>query len=89
MEENWISVEDRLPEKGTLVLLCLSSVDEQKMTTGMLYLAGELEFNSKFNSKFDGLWCIGFDTLMPEFLKEEYVTHWMPLPKPPGGVSVV
>lgn len=71
----WISVEERLPEKGVCVLLYLNSENEQAMTTGKICKSDE--------EKYDGEFCIGFDFIDPGFLKRECVKYWMPLPEPP------
>lgn len=74
-ERQWITVSERLPEKDTLVLLFLQSENQSKITTGKIYTSD--------NPKFDGQFCVGFDTLSPGFLRREVVTHWMPLPEAP------
>lgn len=75
--QRWIPVAERLPEKDTLVLLFLESGNQTKVTTGKIYTSD--------NPKFCGEFCIGFDTLSPDFLRRETVTHWQQLPSPPKG----
>lgn len=74
--DGWVSVEERLPDKGVLVLLYLQNASETKITTGKI-------FNDPTFEKGIGEFCIGFDSVFPEFLQSEYVTHWQPLPEPP------
>lgn len=71
----WIPVSERLPEKDILVLLYLADGNQHKITTGKIYASDD--------PKFDGEFCIGFDSLSPDFLIRETVTYWMPLPNPP------
>ncbi len=73
--DGWIPVEERLPEKDTLVLLYLENENHSKITTGKIYTSDDPQYNGEF--------CTGFDALCPVFLKREYITHWMPLPQPP------
>ena len=67
----WISVKDRLPETNELVLVIASGNPEKNIT---LYGACELaEYDS-------GGWIL---EMWPEWMGA-VVTHWMPLPEPPG-----
>jgi len=56
----WVSVEDRMPEEGTWVLVCEKD--------GCMFI----------DVRDDGEWRIGVQALA-------VITHWMPLPEPPGG----
>lgn len=73
--QHWISVKDKLPIKDSLVLLYLTDGNQHKITTGKIYTSDD--------PKFDGEFCVGFDSLSPDFLIRDTVTHWMPLPNPP------
>ena len=67
--QEWISVEDRLPEPFVSVLACIPS-EEPLPTVHESYIADH------------GAWvCI----LTAERYKTGEVTHWMPLPEPPKG----
>ena len=67
--QEWISVEDRLPEPFVSVLACIPS-EEPLPTVHESYIADH------------GSWvCI----LTAERYKTGEVTHWMPLPNPPKG----
>ena len=75
----WISVEDRLPEPNTTVLLIAHGWEHQ------LVYSGELKKVESVKSWLTGLvskaseWTVyGFS-----YLKEPIVTHWMPLPSMP------
>ena len=75
----WISVEDRLPEPNTTVLLIAHGWKHQ-----LVYI-GKLEKVESVKSWLTGLvskaseWTVyGFS-----YLKEPIVTHWMPLPSMP------
>ena len=67
--QEWISVEDRLPEPFVSVLACIPS-EEPLPTVHESYIADH------------GAWvCI----LTAERYKTGEVTHWMPMPQPPKG----
>ena len=67
--QEWVSVEDRLPEPFVTVLACIPS-EEPLPTVHESYIADH------------GAWvCI----LTAERYKTGEVTHWMPLPEPPKG----
>ena len=78
-QPKWISVEDRLPEPNTTVLLIAHGWEHQ-----LVYI-GKLEKVESVKSWLTGLvskaseWTVyGFS-----YLKEPIVTHWMPLPSMP------
>lgn len=78
-QPKWISVEERLPEPNTTVLLIAHGWEPQ-----LVYI-GKLEKVESEKSWFTGLvskaseWTVyGFS-----YLKEPIVTHWMPLPSMP------
>ena len=67
--QEWISVDDRLPEPFVSVLACIPS-EEPLPTVHESYIADH------------SAWvCI----LTAERYKTGEVTHWMPMPKPPKG----
>ena len=67
--QEWISVDDRLPEPFVSVLACIPS-EEPLPTVHESYIADH------------GAWvCI----LTAERYKTGEVTHWMPIPQPPKG----
>ena len=63
----WIPVEESLPKENGYYLITAPSCMDKKMTTMELY----------FN---DGEWLIDMDDAT--FMYKEFVTAWMPLPKP-------
>lgn len=65
----WISVKDRLPNKGQDVLIYRSGFRVDLMNVHM-YL-GEDRWEDEY-----GYW---------ETTETEGITHWMPLPEPPKG----
>jgi hypothetical protein len=71
----WISINERLPEYDTSVLLLVNG----KMTQG--YLFSEVEFNemSMQNLYYDGFQ----NEVIDDVIERNDVTHWMPLPEPP------
>lgn len=62
MDNNWISVDDRIPDSDQDVL-CWTS------------------FNVCIIGSYDGEWN---GDLRGEYVGEEFVTHWQPLPSPPN-----
>ncbi len=70
----WISVNDRLPEIGELVLVAYK-VDFGSGIMGTLV-------NTAMIQKF-GFCGGGYDNFLDETCTTE-VTHWMPLPEPPA-----
>ena len=69
----WISVEDRLPEKGEIVLALVKATNP---SYGQYHVIAALQN--------DGLW----DSWDEEFcISGDPITHWMPLPEPPKEES--
>lgn len=84
----WISVEDRLPETyvdGVLVWNDYLVVVEAKYPLkGVSFRGVEVAGYSEEGGDIDGKWTIQTDDLLYESFEECHVTHWMPLPEPPG-----
>ena len=71
---DWIDVKDRLPNKGDIVLV---TETVPQVTGGVIRLIHMMGFKRR------GHWWYtndGWRTNHPE-----WVTHWMPLPKPATG----
>ena len=71
----WISVEERLPEIGQIVIIYAVGT-----TVGFNKGIGRVEMSQFYrglnnNARWNGL--PGY------FLKDHEITHWMPLPEPP------
>ena len=65
--QQWISVKDRFPEEGTLVLLTDKDDSYNRISVGY-----------RMFSEFDGYsWYVPGKVLLPE----HFYTHWQPLPK--------
>ena len=62
--QEWISVKDRLPEHGDIVL-CHTKHDD-------LLVFQWCEMSHRWVDQY-------------EDYRQEYITHWMPLPQPPKG----
>jgi hypothetical protein len=73
MASEWIPVTERLPERDVIVLICHTT-------------DGRTEVSPAFNWGYDavGNWggFVGLDEYCEKYLG---VTHWMPLPDPPGA----
>lgn len=74
MTQQWISVKDRLPEHKQLVLYAANTTIQgfkQVVTSGIFLAKDQWDRPNVFcDGAFHGL---------------EWVTHWMPLPAPPGS----
>lgn len=78
-EKGWISVEDRLPEVGLMVLTFGKEGAKQSYLT--TYLEGTIGHR-------DGLKDTWFEyTSYGNCYKHLNVTHWMPLPTPPNNTK--
>lgn len=87
---NWISVKDRMPEDGKLVMLYVCNpYGENDIFIGC---RGRRKL---FNGTYSPYkWaarhpCSSGETVIDErgnlYMKPRTVTHWMPLPEPPEG----
>ena len=75
----WISVEERLPEPNTTVLLIAHGWESQLVYIGKLEKVGsEKSWLTGLVSKASEWTVYGFS-----YLHEPIVTHWMPLPSMP------
>lgn len=70
-KDAWISVQDRLPEEGYVVLAIASGCPHANIILKEAYQIAE--------------WCHEGGWILQEFPEWEdaEVTHWMPLPEPP------
>lgn len=80
----WISVKDRLPEKGAKLLLYVPKTEKGRQSG---IFTGELK-EVKANNGSGNFWDMptpGSDwTLWGwSYFEKPNVTHWMPLPEPP------
>lgn len=72
--DKWISVKDKLPEDKNKLLI----FESDNIEIGR-YNPSKKRFELFELDYFGGMdWC-----------KDEYVTHWMPLPEPPKGKECV
>ena len=73
IREEWVSVEERLPEewKPVLGMVAIFELPEEPIIDTMIYI-GNIAGEDKWRV------CWNHDML------ESKVTHWMPLPEPPG-----
>ena len=69
----WISVEERLPERGTWVLCCGAK--------GGLFLSDWL-ISYNINTNDNTVYCS-----VPNARSGRYAKYWMPLPEPPKEVT--
>jgi hypothetical protein len=67
----WISVEDRLPSETSNVVGFIEGSDGKSIERIKCYICPEYKF-------------VIWETLDDEDV-EGWVTHWMPMPKPPTG----
>ncbi len=65
----WISIKDKLPEKMHEVLVCYTDGDDDFVLLGQINEQGFWE--STYWDDVNGCMLL------------EYVSHWMPFPKPP------
>ena len=78
-QPKWISVEERLPEPNTTVLLIAHGWEPQLVYIGKLKkVESEKSWLTGLVSKASEWMVYGFS-----YFKEPIVTHWMPLPEPP------
>ena len=78
-QPKWISVEERLPEPNTTVLLIAHGWEPQLVYIGKLEkVESEKSWLTGLVSKASEWTVYGFS-----YLKEPIVTHWMPLPSMP------
>lgn len=78
-QPKWISVEERLPEPNTTVLLIAHGWEPQLVYIGELKkVESEKSWLTGLVSKASEWTVYGFS-----YLKEPIVTHWMPLPSMP------
>ena len=78
-QPKWISVEERLPEPNTTVLLIAHGWESQLVYIGKLEkVESEKSWLTGLVSKASEWMVYGFS-----YLKEPIVTHWMPLPSMP------
>ena len=78
----WVSVKERLPEYGQMVLFVTRSVSDEFKRSSRIWL-GDREFTDRMGHAFR---LDGFDH-DPIYAVTDGgtfgVTHWMPLPNPP------
>ena len=75
---NWISVKDRLPgKKATVIVSLVNEIDGHRMKYPQLGYPADDEGKMWFIIPWSE-WAVDSDF---------EVTHWMPLPTPPGGES--
>lgn len=71
--QEWISVDDRLPDQSGNVLVIVSGNPQKNITLDCAYELAEYD-------PYDG-WIM---EMWPEW-EDAVVTHWMPIPEPPKG----
>ena len=81
----WISVKERMPEKGEKVLLYIPEREGCKQHGMYLGAAGEVEADQKGEHNFWGLPVYASDWIITgwSYFEEPIVTHWMPMPDAP------
>ena len=103
--QEWISVNDRLPESGVHVLICCEmhryggEIAGKYVCDGYYAEANKIraecfadECNYEYSEEDDECYlCEGWYEVVKNWddynsvAVEDFVTHWMPLPKPPKG----
>lgn len=73
-ESTWIPVSERLPEAFSIVLV-IEKYQESRFV-------GWWD-SRKWAANSDQFSADGWDSVLVDQTESEYVTHWMPLPKPP------
>ena len=83
---DWISVNDRLPEKGKWYLICSDCNRPHEKVVTMAFLDSVINGNDLI----DPLWLTHNDyyrNITGQNDEWEKVTHWMPLPEPPENAK--
>jgi hypothetical protein len=70
---DWISVDERLPNDGAIVLVYLSDYEAQ--VAAMIYSKQWTAFSDHLDA--------GPQNIIFDDFNSEAITHWMPLPPPP------
>ena len=71
--QEWISVDDRLPDQSGEVLVIVSGNPQKNITLNAAYELAEYDPYSGWIMEMWSEW------------EDAVVTHWMPLPRPPKG----
>jgi hypothetical protein len=79
----WISVEDGLPELETKVIVIRPNKYSGKNDVLMAYLHDSGEQGRSCGKMFEFDWLYGKYWSLPAVVKLNAITHWMPLPKEP------
>ena len=83
-ETRWIPVTERFPEEDGQYVVYLKAPDEWEFSAELCYVT-KLEFD-----KAQMLWVSDYNSYnaVIDAVNNDYkVTHWMPLPEPPKGVT--
>lgn len=75
----WISVEDRLPEYDSVVLVCFENLFNEQTFTTAVYVNQKVCLHSERRVP---MWWVHISS--GHELKT--VTHWQPLPEPPKSI---
>lgn len=76
--DDWVSVEDRMPDPGEEVLVFAVSNDGYRSAT---IEKAEWGYTMRHLNKFSTY--VDWKSPWPYFFKNYTITHWMPLPDPP------